>query len=423
MKAVRFTVIGAGGIFTCGLVVHLAREAERLRSEMGRTSLRLVLMDVDPDRLDRTAQLGRRAIEEAGLRDRISIEPVMNENRALDGTDLVLFIRSFQNEEARNIEIATKHGVAGGHDGPACLGLARLCFHAAERIARKVLRLGTKGARMIVFCNPTDVLAQATQLKTGLETWGWCGAPDSLREGMADQLGVEPGRVTRLRSVGVNHFSYVTELDVDGKPAIQLLKRRCARGIPKASSEKLRVWMEWVRDTGWPYLTIGHPAPWNEPIVTARLWTNPEAPAMYKAVDAQLAGKKIDLDHLVRVFGWEGTTGLAMTRLVCALFGNGSMELGWQCRHEGAVRGLPADVWLEHTMQVRKGKVREADFRPLPEPLEAQVRLLAIQNREMARAVAEDDSELAVRSLAVNPFSCSHSAAKAYVNELWATSR
>ena len=422
MQSKKFTVIGAGGVFTCGLLVHLAREAERLSLELDGVRIQFALMDVDSERLARAAGLGRRVLEESGCSDHIAIEAYREEDGAIRDADIVLFIRSFRAQEARNIEIARRHGVAGGHEGPACLGLARFALPEADAMARKILRLGKPGVRMIKFCNPTDILAQAVQMRTGLTCWGWCGAPDNLREAIAGHLDVLPARVTRLRSVGVNHFSYVTELEIDGRPAMEMLRQSCALKAPTLPSGRLRSWMEWVRDTGWPYLTIGHPAPWNEPQHLPELWTNPEAPEMLEAIDRQLACPRIDQDLLVNVFGWEATTGLAMANLIGALWGKGIYEVGWQLRNEGTVPGMPADAWIERTMRVVKGTVVEVDYKSLPEELEAPVRLAAIQCREIGRAIADDDKNRALRALALNPFSCPMQSARPYVEELWARS-
>lgn len=419
MSERKFTVIGAGGTFTCGLLVHLARERDRLFRELGETTLRLSLLDIDADRLARTVRLGEKLIAQADLTGRIVLEPLLDEDAAFDGTDLVQLIRPFHVEETRNVAIARQHGIVGGHDGPASIGLARFVLPVLTRVAEKIKARGNPGVRLINYTNPTDILAQAVTLRTGLEVWGWCGAPDGLREHTASLLGVTPEHVTRLRSVGVNHFGYITELEVDGKPALDRLRQWCADQAPTAEPTRFGPWAAWVRDTGWPYLTIGHPAPWNFSISLQDVWLNPEAPPMYAAIDHEITQPYIDTDLLVATLGWQGTTGLAMTHLLGAVWGSGTFEVGWQCRHDDAVPGLPAGAWLERTMRVEAGDVHEVDYRPLPETLEAQLRLLALQHREFGHALASDDHAHLLYAFAINPFTCPMLQARAYVEALW----
>jgi alpha-galactosidase/6-phospho-beta-glucosidase family protein len=415
-----FTIIGAGGIFTCGLLAYFGRDSVRLRSELGSETIRLVLMDIDEKRLDRTQRLGERILEESHLAPHIQLVSQTDLKASLIDTELVLVIRSFRPQMSRNVELAQKYGVPGGDEGPAALGLARLVAPQVESIATTLREVGKPGARLLIFSNPTDLLAAVVTEKTGVESWGWCGAPDSLRENMAQFMQIPIQSITRLRSVGVNHFSYVTEFEVEGRPALEAFRAFCRREAPRQVSERVRLWMEWVRDTGWPYLTVGHPAPWNGPFLPNAMWDNPEAGGMVAAIDRELGHARVDVELLIETFGWEGTTGRAISHLIGALWGKGHYEVAWQGRHAGNIPGLPEGSWLEHTMRVEQGHVFSVDFKPLPDELRAQISLLALQNQAMVRAVITDDLDQGIRALAINPFTCDLPKARAYLREIWA---
>lgn len=55
--------------------------------------------------------------------------------------------------------------------------------------------------------------------------------------------------------------------------------------------------------------------------------------------------------------------------------------------------------------------------------METQLRLIVLQQRRIAQAIAQDDKDLALRALVLNPYTCPMQSARPYVQEIWSAER
>lgn len=421
MREHILTSIGGAGLFTYSLLARLARHRDELSRAWRNTRVRVNLCDIDGDRLKEVVQFARRAFAESGWEDALTVAGTTRQEEAIEGASLVLLARPFYAAEEACVEPARRAGLTDINAGPASIGVARLAFPEIRRLAEAIHQRARAGCVLLNLVNPTDVLAHATQASTGVTVWGMCGAPDGLRQSLAGILEIDPRRITRLRSVGVNHFSYLTELHVDDGPAMQRLRDTCAARRADEPSPRLRAWLDFVATIGLPYLTLGHPEPWCLPYAPVYVWKNPETAALRSAITDQLASPRIDTVAIIRALGWLDDTGAAVMRLAAALWGDASYEEAWQAHHAGEIAALPAGGWIERTMTLHQGRLATADFAPLPPVVQVQVALLGLQRREMGEAILHDSPAQAIRALTINPFNATLDAARRYVEEIWAS--
>src|SRR6187551_1766490 len=103
----RITVVGAGSTYTPELVEGFARRSDRLPID------ELVLLDIDPERLEVVGGLARRMLDRLGWDGKLTLTG--DRDAALDGADFVLLQLRVGGQAARLIDetLPLKFGVLG----------------------------------------------------------------------------------------------------------------------------------------------------------------------------------------------------------------------------------------------------------------------------------------------------------------------
>jgi len=206
----KVSVIGGGGVRT-PLLIHGLLQGQSLL-EIGE----LLLFDVDSQRAELMASLGREIAKNLGVD--VKLSAVNSPEAAVEGCDFVLSSLRIggMSARARDERIAIQEGLAGQETtGPGGVAMALRTVPVALAYARIVERLAPK-AWFINFTNPAGLITQALNQHTKLQIVGICDTPAELFHRIAHVLG-EPISEVRCDYAGLNHLGWVQHVFVRGK--------------------------------------------------------------------------------------------------------------------------------------------------------------------------------------------------------------
>ena len=210
----NFTFIGAGStMFTLNLVSDILHESDFIHSG----ELRLV--DIDAKALEDVYGAVCKMIAHTGRNFKVSKH--MDFNEALPGVDFLFltYVTGGFSSWKQDIDICTKHGVlqsVGDTIGPG--GIIRTIRNVpiAYEIAKAMEKIAPD-AWIINYSNPEGSICLAIEKYTGIRTFGLChGTPDTVKE-LARHVYQVPEDKLKFRAAGVNHLTWITQLEIDGK--------------------------------------------------------------------------------------------------------------------------------------------------------------------------------------------------------------
>lgn len=206
---VKVAVAGGGSTYTPELVEGFVRRADRLPVD------ELVLLDIDPERLEIVGGVAGRMLERAGYGGRLHLSADAEE--AVDGASFVIVQLRVGGQAARLLDetIPPRFGCVGQETtGPGGFAKGLRTIPVVLDLAELTARRGAPGAWIVDFTNPTGMVTQAL-LDEGHRALGLCNVAINLQRHFASRFGVEPERV-ELEHVGLNHLSWERAIRVDG---------------------------------------------------------------------------------------------------------------------------------------------------------------------------------------------------------------
>ena len=205
----KLAVVGGGSTYTPELIEGITRRADRLPVD------ELVLLDIDPERLEIVGGLAKRMLDRLGWPGRLVLTGDMD--AAIDGASFVLIQLRVGGQAARLVDetLPPKFGTIGqettGAGGFAkALRTVPMVLDLAERTERRA----AKGAWIVDFTNPVGIVTQAL-LDDGHRAIGLCNVAIGFQRRFAARFGVDPDRI-ELEHVGLNHLSWERAVKVDG---------------------------------------------------------------------------------------------------------------------------------------------------------------------------------------------------------------
>ena len=205
----KLAVVGGGSTYTPELIEGITRRADRLPVD------ELVLLDIDPERLEIVGGLAGRMLHRLGWPGRLTLTG--DTDAAIDGASFVLIQLRVGGQAARLVDetLPPKFGTIGqettGAGGFAkALRTVPVVLDLAERVGRRA----APGAWIVDFTNPVGIVTQAL-LDEGHRAIGLCNVAIGFQRRFAAQFGVEPEKV-ELGHVGLNHLSWIRSVTVDG---------------------------------------------------------------------------------------------------------------------------------------------------------------------------------------------------------------
>jgi 6-phospho-beta-glucosidase len=206
----KVTIIGGGGIRTPLIIHALAQSQAELN--VGEVAL----FDIDADRVELIARLGREIVAQAGAA--ISIRTCARIEGAAEGADFVLNSIRVGGiaARARDERIAIHHGLAGQETtGPGGAAMALRTVPVTLAHANIVERVAPR-TWFINFTNPAGLITQALRAHTGLRTIGICDTPSELFYRIAEALSVAQHDLA-IEYAGLNHLGWVRRVSMRGE--------------------------------------------------------------------------------------------------------------------------------------------------------------------------------------------------------------
>jgi 6-phospho-beta-glucosidase len=206
---VKLAVVGGGSTYTPELIEGIARRSDRITVD------ELVLLDIDPERLEIVGGLARRMLARLGWPGDLVL--TSDTDRAIDGADFVLIQLRVGGQATRLIDetLPPKFGTIGQETtGAGGFAKALRTVPVVLDLAERVDRRAAKDAWIVDFTNPVGIVSQAL-LDEGHRAIGLCNVAIGFQRRFAAQFGVEPERV-ELEHVGLNHLSWARAVKVDG---------------------------------------------------------------------------------------------------------------------------------------------------------------------------------------------------------------
>lgn len=206
---VKVAVVGAGSTYTPELVEGFARRADRFPMD------ELVLLDIDPERLEIVGALAERMLRKVDWSGRLV--RTGDRDEALEGADFVIVQLRVGGQQARYLDetIPLRFGCIGQETtGPGGFAKALRTVPLVLELAELTAERGNPGAWFVDFTNPTGLVTQAL-LDAGHRALGLCNVAIGFQREFARRFEVEPERV-ELEHVGLNHLSWERAVRVDG---------------------------------------------------------------------------------------------------------------------------------------------------------------------------------------------------------------
>jgi len=213
---VKVALIGGGGVRTPLLIHGIAEAQSVVRAD------ELALFDVDLERAETMARIGRQIVCDLGADLRINTHSKLEE--AAEGADFVL--NSIRvggiSARARDERIAIEHGLPGQETtGPGGVAMALRTVPVTLSHARVIERIAPD-TWFINFTNPAGLITQALTQHTSLRVIGICDTPMELFHKIAEQLG-EPFEELSFDYQGLNHLGWVRRVVLRGEDVTERL--------------------------------------------------------------------------------------------------------------------------------------------------------------------------------------------------------
>ena len=407
---VKIAVVGGGSTYTPELIDGFARRPERLPID------ELVLLDIDPTRLEIVGGLARRMLERLGWGGRLVT--TLDRDAAIDGADYVLIQLRVGGQAARLVDetLPQRFGTIGqettGAGGFAkALRTVPVVLELAELTARRAAR----GAWIVDFTNPVGIVTQAL-LDDGHRAIGLCNVAIGLQRRMAAHFGVPPESV-ELEHVGLNHLSWERAVKVNGVDRLPTLLDGEADWI----ANEMGFPVELIRALGAIPSYYLHYYYLTDEILRGQRDDNTRAQEvmgietrlleMYK--DPNLTEKPALLETRGGAFYSE-----AAAQLIASLNdGAGDVQVV-DVRNDGALPDLPDDAVVEVPARIDRDGGHPLRLAPLAPELRGLVQQVKAFEQLTIAAARTGDEATALRALMANPLVARWSIARPLLDAL-----
>jgi 6-phospho-beta-glucosidase len=183
------------------------------------------LMDPNPTRLPRLAQLGEVMAHRAGFD--LKVTYASDPRKAIDGATFVFpgYRVGGVKALAADFAIPGRYGVCGDETaGPGGTFMAQCTIPATIGYCRIMEELAPD-AWAISYVNPTNFVADAVRRVTKTKFIAVCDCFPGFVHGIARQFGVADDQV-QARGMGVNHLTWLTQAYINGKDVYPELREK-----------------------------------------------------------------------------------------------------------------------------------------------------------------------------------------------------
>jgi 6-phospho-beta-glucosidase len=391
----KIAVIGGGSTYTPELIEGFTRRPDRLPID------ELVLLDIDPERLEVVGGLAQRMLDKLDWTGRLV--STGNRDAAIDGADYVLVQLRVGGQAARLVDetLPLRFGTVGQETtGAGGFAKALRTVPVVLELAEETARRAARGAWLVDFTNPVGIVSQAL-LDEGHRAIGLCNVAIGLQRMLAKRLNVTPDRV-ELEHVGLNHLTWERAARIDGRDRLpELLERdgdelaahvglpaEVVRAIGAIPSYYLRYY----------YLTDDVVREQRDGRSRAQDVIDIEARLLELYRDQALAEKPALLEDRGGAYYSE-----AAAQLIASLHdGAGDVQVV-DIRNDGALPDLPAHAVVEIPARIDKEGAHPLPLAPLAPEMRGLVEEVKAFETLAVDAARSGDRRTALRALLANP--------------------
>jgi alpha-galactosidase len=350
-----------------------------------------------------------------------------NERAAYTGSQFVIITINTGGLEAtrQDVETPEKWGIyqtVGDTVGPGGWSRALRNIPVFQRIARAAERW-SDDAVVINYSNPMALLTQTLAENCSLRVTGLCHGILGAMDLFSQLFGVEHSRV-KVTFAGTNHFWFVTDARVDGRPAYPMLKKLLGRRTfadymienPPKGFELHRD-MRVVSDLYHQYGYIAYPGDRHiAEFVSGYLNAGEERIDEFRIKRIPIDKRHKNAEHyagLVRK--WTsgecpfdmGPSGETAADIIRAVHTDANFVDDFNLVNRGQIPNLPDGVVVETLGCVSTLGFSPIAHGPMPEPVRTLTMPHVLSQQLIMKAVNTGDKEAAYQALAVDPL-CSH---------------
>jgi alpha-galactosidase/6-phospho-beta-glucosidase family protein len=236
----KITILGGGSPFVPSIIHAILENRETLDGS------EVCLMDINPSRLPALTKLG----EELSRRRKANVKFTWTTDpkKALDGATFVMpgYRIGGLKHMKYDIEIPTKHGICGDETtGPGGTFMAQCTIPATIEYCRMMEDL-CPDAWAISYVNPASIVADAVRRETKVRFISICDCyagfsmsflPRVLNMPPFERRYCVNGDI-RARAIGVNHLTWLVDLQVNGEDGYPLLRKQLGKYKGKLSHDR-----------------------------------------------------------------------------------------------------------------------------------------------------------------------------------------
>ncbi|MBT9169282.1 MAG: putative 6-phospho-beta-glucosidase [Syntrophomonadaceae bacterium] len=205
MEISKIGVIGGGSSYTPELIEGIISQASHLQVK------EMVLMDIDPRRLEIVGALATRMVNKVGLPTEIALSSSLEQT--LEGANFVITQVRVGGIAGRILDekIPLAYGLIGQETtGPGGFSLALRTIPVVQKIAEELSRR-SPDAWLINFTNPSGLITEAVRRSSPIKVVGLCNGPISMRKYVAHLMGL-PAKDLYIRTIGLNHLNWADQI-------------------------------------------------------------------------------------------------------------------------------------------------------------------------------------------------------------------
>lgn len=449
MAGPKITVIGAGSYFFGKPVIH------KMASSPVMAGGTLALVDTDPKVLATMTRLAKRVFAHAKCG--VKVLASTDRREVMADSDFIVLTFSDRNSHFRGVdtEIAGRHGIrmcSSDTIGPGGIFRAMREIPHALAMARDAQRLAPE-AWVINFVNPTTVMGialmrYAPQVRSfalcdgnhePYNTLRWCARVGIVPEG-ATVLPPDVWSKLDLAIGGVNHCTWVTRFNYDGRDMFPRLRRWLVeqmRAEKKNMSEKakprynMHYAMELFDLYGAFPTAVSHTKEYvpffqgygvkpNYPEPVRLFDANQRAQEMaaaWKVTEQYASGKLKPAEFMSKTHNDHATD------IIESMWGGLNKQFYINSANRGAVTNLPADAFLELRCDVDMRGPRPQPFGAMPRGLLALTHQVLDTHELTAEAAATGDRAILRRAMLTDPICNNIGDADACIKDLLAAEK
>jgi 6-phospho-beta-glucosidase len=217
MARIKLAYIGGGSTRAAGTMASFVWRGDWFAGS------EVVLIDLDPDRLEIVATIARKMARARGLD--LAIRTTTDRRAGLADCDAVLTSFRPGGFEARHLDesIPLKHGVIGQEtQGPGGFFMALRSIHIMRDIVADMEAV-CPNARLFNYTNPVNIVSEAVTHHTAIPTVSLCEGPIVSNREYVALVGLDPDRLDAV-SIGLNHGSWSVRHLYDGQDVMPLVR-------------------------------------------------------------------------------------------------------------------------------------------------------------------------------------------------------